>query len=401
MRIVCATHALDAPGGTETYTMTLAAALERLGHDVWLYAWRRGQTAEFARASGLRVPATEHELPDECDAVVANLTDVAYDLAARYPRSAHVYVCHGTMHQINTPPQVPGACDAIVILNDRVGRWAKGLASTVAVTRLSQPVDLDRFHPRGGPRDRPRRLLLFGNYAHGARRSMVEQLCTDLGIDVVRVGAEQGTASPEGAIAEADIVMGYGRCIVEAMAAGRAAYVYDRHGGDGWVTPESYERLESDGFGGQATGLVVDGDRLRADLAGYRPDMGMQNRDLAIRHHAAGRHASAVVELLQGLVAHARSAPDAPWRELARLVRQLWYAEGRSIVLQQQASDLQTRILAQECERDALHAQVGALMGERDAAAATLAAFKATRRYRAAVAMARPVDVARRTLRRR
>ena len=41
-------------------------------------------------------------------------------------------------------------------------------------------------------------------------------------------------------MADADIVVGYGRSVLEAMAMGRAAYVWDHAGGDGWVTPETY-----------------------------------------------------------------------------------------------------------------------------------------------------------------
>ena len=65
---------------------------------------------------------------------------------------------------------------------------------------------------------------------------------------------------------DADIVIGKARVIVEAMASGRAAYVYDHNGGDGWVTPERYELLEADNFGGQAEPVAADRARLRADL---------------------------------------------------------------------------------------------------------------------------------------
>ena len=52
---------------------------------------------------------------------------------------------------------------------------------------------------------------------------------------------------PVATIAEADIVVGKGRAVLEAMSCGRAAFVYDAFGGDGWVTAESYPRLEADG----------------------------------------------------------------------------------------------------------------------------------------------------------
>ena len=51
---------------------------------------------------------------------------------------------------------------------------------------------------------------------------------------------------------DADLVLGRGSAVVEALAEGRAAYVYGDDGGDGWVTPERYELLEADGFSGRA-----------------------------------------------------------------------------------------------------------------------------------------------------
>jgi hypothetical protein len=84
-------------------------------------------------------------------------------------------------------------------------------------------------------------------------------------------------------------VIGKARVIVEAMACGRAAYVYDHNGGDGWITRETYERHAADNFAGQSTLEVVDASRLRRDLGEYRPEMGPANRDLAVLHHSAAR----------------------------------------------------------------------------------------------------------------
>ena len=122
---------------------------------------------------------------------------------------------------------------------------------------------------------------------------------------------------PELEIADADIVVGYGRSALEGMAAGKAVYVYDHGGGDGWVTAESYPALEANGFAGSATDDVIDKERLRADLLAYDADMGLVNRELARRTTRrfatrptsyplwAARHPPAVA---------ADAAPCARWR---------------------------------------------------------------------------------------
>ena len=190
------------------------------------------------------------------------------------------------------------------------------------VVRLRQPVDTERFSPRGPLHDPPRRALLLGNYLTGDQLEVVAQACEEAGIEWEQVGARNGgqTREPEQLMGDADIVIGKARVIVEAMASGRAAYVYDHNGGDGWVTSERYELLEADNFGGQAEAVATDLERLRSDLKAYRPDMGVANRQLAFTNHSANKHAQELALLFQRLNPAARPV-DAPLRELARLVR--------------------------------------------------------------------------------
>ena len=55
------------------------------------------------------------------------------------------------------------------------------------------------------------------------------------------------------------------------MACGRAVYVYDTFGGDGWVTPDVYAAMEADHFAGQATDRVIGIEEMERDLADYDP----------------------------------------------------------------------------------------------------------------------------------
>ena len=124
---------------------------------------------------------------------------------------------------------------------------------------------------------------------------MLAAACAELGLELAVRGARtEPSDGPAALMLDADVVVGYGRCIVEAMACGRAAYVWDHMGGDGWVTAASYAALEADGFGGRATGAGVDAARLVADLAAYDPAMGVVNRDIADpRARAAAARAGA------------------------------------------------------------------------------------------------------------
>jgi chromosome segregation ATPase len=118
---------------------------------------------------------------------------------------------------------------------------------------------------------------------------------------------------------EADIVVGRGLAVVEALAEGRPAYVYGDDGGDGWVTPERYERLEADGFSGRVEPTATTFERLRGELEDYDPALGPAGRELAQAHDARA-HAHQLVSTFDELKPR-RDPVDAPLRELARLVR--------------------------------------------------------------------------------
>ena len=345
-----------------------------------------------AHDRGVAVSASMAALPGECDAVISQDAVSALTLTERYPRQPLLFVVHGTGRELMAPPQLDGTVSSVVVMNDRVARRVAGLARDHEVLRLRQPIDVDRFNPRGAIRPRPRTVLLLGNNLRGLRKEMIAAVCDELGLECVQVG-RHGTADtePEIAINRADIVMGYGRSVLEGMACARAAYVFDHLGGDGWVTPERYPALEADGFGGRAEPDVIDRRRLREDLLAYTPEMGLENRDLVVHQHDASRHAQELSVALKRLAP--RAAVDSPLTEMARLVRLQWQSDSRAGMLA-----VENAILVEERERErsAAAEEVSALIErsrrEREELERAMRDLKSTRRYRLAGAVARPLD---------
>jgi len=344
VEIVIGTYHLGL-GGTETYTLAVTEQLQRLGHDLTIFGVQPGPAAEIARDRGLEVRVREDELPLQCDLVFAQDAPTAYQLVARYPRTPLVCVAHADEYDFGTPPQLPGLIQAVVALNERVARHVRSLGTVPEVVRLRQPVDVKRFYPRIALHEQPRRAVLLGNWVQADRRRLVLRACADAGIECREHGATSGsyTRQPELELAAADIVFGKARVIVEAMASGRAAYVFDHNGGDGWVTPERYELLEADNFGGQAEAVATDSARLDLDLAAYDPGMGPANRDLAVANHSASRHAHELVALFKRLAPRTERV-DAPLREMSRLARLQWVSEGRVLDLSAQVLHLRAEL---------------------------------------------------------
>ncbi len=344
MRIVLATHTFNEVGGSETYLLTVAEQLQRLGHAATIYALELGKMAELARQRGVEIAPEGEDLGNECDAIISQDGVVAYELADRWPKTPQIFICHSTLHDLQQPPMVPGVAAAVVALSDRVERRMRAMDVNFRVVRLRQPIDVERLTPRGAARDRPRRALLLGNYLQGDARKLLIDTWSASGLEVVQVGvATNVSLHPEQDIAGADIVVGKGRAILDAMSCGRPAYVYDAFGTDGWVTPETYPKMEADAFAGQALPRVVDAEQLRQDLDAYRPVMGQANRELIMNHHQARTHADQLALLCKEL---APNAPPngTPNRELARLVRMKSRADFDAIGLRHDVARLQTEL---------------------------------------------------------
>jgi Glycosyltransferase Family 4 len=409
--LVLSTIALCNPGGTETYVLTVAEELQRLGHEVTLYAPETGAMAELGRERGLRIVSSPRDLPDMVDAIYAQESVTALPMAESYPHVPLLYGVHADEYGLSVPPQLPGFASAIVVLHERVARRARAFAHGPEIVRLRQPVDMVRFSPRGPLRDPPRRVLLLGNYLFGDRRRLLLEACAESGLECIEVGTRSGSllARPEQVICDADIVVGKARAIVEAMACGRAAYVFDHNGGDGWVTPERYHVLEADNFGGQAEAVGVDRDRFRRDLDHYRPDMGVANRELAVVNHSAGKHAQELVALARR-VQRREEAPPSVLGEMGRLVRIGWQEEARALGLAFEVHHVRAEQERLRVELERTRAELGqagaALEHARERAeeAERLArdacereqALVQMRRVRLGLALARPLDRLRR-----
>ena len=404
MEIVVGMYRLRDPGGSEHYTLTAAEQLQRLGHAVTIFTEETGAMAELASSRGLQLTTSEDELPGAVDVVYAQESITAYRLAARYPQARLVYNIHAVDYDLSVPPQVPELVSACVAMHDRVMRRAQALAVKTELIRLRQPVDVARFTPRGSLREPPRRVLVLGSYLSGDRARVIDDACAQAGIEVVHVGVQHGDQVLETGhvVNDADIVIGKARVIVEAMACGRAAYVYDTFGSDGWVTPDSYAQLEADNFSGQTGSPPVDVARFRSDLELYRPDMGAANRELAVVNHSANRHAVELVELFERLEPKSAAPAGAPLLELGRLARVQWQIEERAMALASEA-----RAVRDDNERLRRHIDglepVAARVPELEEWArelhGTLGDLLSQRRVRFGLALGRPLDVVRRSRR--
>lgn len=349
MRLLLATNHLGL-GGSESYLLTVAEQLDRLGHEAVIFTPEPSGGVEVALQLGIEIVG-EAELNEEFDAALVQDGSVSYLLAARCPATPQLFVAHSSKFDLQAPPQLGGTVGAIVTLNDRVTQRMRSFATEIEVVRLRQPIDHERFTPRGPLPAKPRRALLLSNNTNDDRLGELERACVDADLELLQVGGLPGQETDiRSALAGVEIVIGYGRSVLEGMACGRAAYVYDWQGGDGWVTTQSYAAIEADGFAGGAGDEVLDRAGLVEDLRAYSAAMGPVNHDLVVKHHRASLHAQELVDLMRGL-ASPREQPRAPLQEMSRLVRLEWRARMEIQALAHENTYLRGLLDATEEER--------------------------------------------------
>jgi hypothetical protein len=325
MRLLLATNHLGL-GGSESYLITVAEQLDRLGHEVALYSPEPDAGAEVAAERGIALVDAPRLDAGEYDAALVQDAGVSLQVADACPGVPQLFVAHSAKFDLQAPPQLDGTIGAVIALNDRVAARMRSFATEVEVVRLRQPIDVERFTQRAELPEVPREALLLSNAPNADRVAMLEAACAAAGLRLTRLGGRWGQVKDiRPALAAAEIVIGYGRSVLEAMACGRAAYVYDWKGGDGWVTPESYPAIEADGFAGGSCGKVFDAARLARDLGAYSASMGPVNHDLVMTNHRASVHAQELLGLI-GRLAESPVRPRAPLQEMARLVRLEWRA---------------------------------------------------------------------------
>lgn len=378
MRLLLATNHLGL-GGSESYLLTVGEQFDRLGHDVAIYTPEPAGGVEAARERGIDVVG-ESSLEGDFDAALVQDGGVSYQLADLCPEVPQVFVAHSETFDLQAPPRLGGMVGAIVALNDRIAHRMRSFAVGTKVVRLRQPINTERFAPRGALPEVPRRALLLSNTPHADRLSILESACAEAGLELSRLGGTAGSAADiRPALTAAEIVIGYGRSILEAMACGRAAYVYDRNGGEGWITADSYAAIEADGIAGRSGRVILGPERLAHDLGRYAASMGPVNHDLVIAHHRANTHAQELLELIESL-ADPPPRPSAPLQEMARLVRLEWRARVDVHTLVQE--NVQLRKLYEDGQQKLSEAQADAKAETSEKVGGTIRAYESTASWR-------------------
>ncbi len=295
-RILITNIGLTSRTGTEIVTRDLAFAFLDAGHSPMVYTPAPGVVGEQIRARGIPVVEDLARLAWAPEVIHGHHHQETIQAVQFFPRVPALFVCHDRHAWHDEPPLHPCirrwvAVDANCLERLREHSWIEERRALV----VHNAVDLDRFRPRPPLDERPRRALIFSNYAAaGGYVEAVREACRrrELSLDVIGSGVGNACAEPESVLGAYDLVFGKARCALEAMAAGLAVVLCDVAGLGPMVTSGELERLHEWNFGARLLTQRLDPANIVRQIDRYDP------RDAAcvtawIRAHAGVREAAA------------------------------------------------------------------------------------------------------------
>jgi hypothetical protein len=186
-----------------------------------------------------------------------------------------VYVCHGWSPWQEAPPVFPRILHYIAVddtCRDRLV-YEHGIPEE-RIRALYSFVDMVRFQRRSPLPEKPRRALLFSNYARrGTHLEPVSEACRRAGIrlDTAGTGTGNPTPHPEKILEAYDLVFAKGRCALEALAVGAAVIVCDAKGLGPMVTSGEFPELRRYNFGIRAMSRPVTPEAILEEIRRYSP----------------------------------------------------------------------------------------------------------------------------------
>lgn len=307
MRILVTLRSLGNMGGVQSYSTTLANALQECGHEVALFPLRLFAPVSTLRREGLRVLTSRAGIASYVpDVIHAQHRQTALLARAILPATPMIFHAHGVIPSDEQPPSVDLGIAQWVAVSPEVAANLRREVKIRPVSILYNPIDIYHFRPESSLSERPERAVVFGRDLRSGDLAKLSRACGFLGIELTPVGTcgYPGARNMRKVLNGADIVFGLGRTVIEAMGCGRAVYVFGQFGADGWVRSDTIDELARANFSGRRYRTQLSARELAKDIEmGYSAAMGPQNREIAVARYSLGEYLPRILQIYSDAMA--------------------------------------------------------------------------------------------------
>lgn len=274
MHILITNITLASRTGTETFILDFARGLVGRGCQVSVHSPELGPVADELRAAGVFVSDQWAGFaPPDLIHGHHNLTTLA--ALQRFPGVPALFVCHDVWAWHDQAFAHPRILHHVAISRGTQARLIRDGADPARCSIVYNFSPMDRFAVRPSLPPRPKRALIFSNYARpdAGYGAIVAGACRQEGLEVDFVGEASGqpVASPEDVLGRYDLVFAKGKAAIEAIATGCATILCDTTGLGPMVTEANRAQIRHSNFGVDYLTDAHTVEELRRRIAAYDP----------------------------------------------------------------------------------------------------------------------------------
>lgn len=299
MKILITNVHLNRPAGSEMWTSTIANELQRIGHNVCVFTLELGKFAQdkfYAREmSNIPLKTAKELIGDYFDlailghpiSILPHLKETAWGKV--------IILCHGISPLPEKPIDIFNA--KYFCVSEEIRQYYKGEFNFHV---LKQPISQKWFDiPECGAE--LKKILWAQHRTPAPDYNRLEKVLgkkRDVILDKIALPTDtinQGLIWPEAVrnrYAEAQLIIGGGRWVYQAMAAGRPTIIAKNNETLGMLTPTNYESFACCNMTNRhPSACKPNWDLL---LNKWSIDLGYQLREIALQHH----HVSMVIKIM-------------------------------------------------------------------------------------------------------
>lgn len=258
--VLVANHSLCNYGGTESYSYSIIKELVERGIDVEYFTFHRGIISEkIEKDFGINFMSKKNY-----SFIFANHKTCVEHL---FVRGFTIQTCHGVFPILEQPSFF---ADKHISISEEVKNhlFIKGFKTQI----IRNGIDTSRFYSKNNINEN---LKIILSLCHGEKANeLIAKACGELGISLITKSKYlNGVWNIEKLINDADLVIGLGRSVLEAMSCGRPVIVYDsRHYmeqlADGYIF-NCIEESKENNFSGRSFNIKYNKEKLKDDIKKY------------------------------------------------------------------------------------------------------------------------------------
>ncbi len=262
--------------GTEVYIRDLAIELKKKGFGVEIFSPILGKLAQEIRQAGIHITDDTRKIKDTPDLIHAHQYLPSMEVICRFPETPLVYFLHDRTYFGDVPPAYSKILKYVAVDYNCLDRLIIDQNIPAEKTDVIYNwVDTDKFKMRGTIAGKPKRALVFSNYANEKNYfPVLKNACEKQGIhlDGIGIGLGKMKSDPENILPAYDIVFAKAKAAMEAMATGAAVILCDYRGFGGMVTTESFDFMRQYNFGMRTLEKEITEDLVIQEIKKYNPE---------------------------------------------------------------------------------------------------------------------------------